>query len=118
MEFTILILSVLLTTAGQVLQKLSATQATERGWQNGAWFSIVFLPSTLIAIACLASGTALWLYVLANLALSVAYPFLSLGFVLILLYSNIVLEEPIPLRRWLGVVVIIIGIFIVSHSHA
>jgi len=47
---------------------------------------------------------------------SKAFPFLSLGTVLVLLASRYYLRETISATRWTGVVIIVIGIVLLSGS--
>jgi uncharacterized membrane protein len=49
-------------------------------------------------------------------ALSFAYPFVSMSYVLIILASRVLLGEPVSLLRWVGVLVICAGIIIVSRT--
>ena len=57
-----------------------------------------------------------WMVVLSKVELSVAYPLLSLGYVFVLLASWFLFREPVSLIRWLGVLVIICGVTLVSRS--
>jgi multidrug transporter EmrE-like cation transporter len=47
--------------------------------------------------------------------LSVAYPLMSLGYILTLVIGVLVFKEPISMSRILGVVVIIIGVILISR---
>lgn len=58
----------------------------------------------------------LWLWILQNADLSYAYPMLSLAYVLVILSSKFILKEHIPLIRWIGVIVICLGIILISQS--
>lgn len=57
-----------------------------------------------------------WLVVLSRVPLSVAYPFVGLSYILIVAFSHFVLDEGVPLLRWVGVVVVATGIVIVGLS--
>ena len=57
-----------------------------------------------------------WMVVLSKVQLSVAYPLLSLGYVFVLIASWFLFKEPITMIRWLGVLVIICGVTLVSRS--
>jgi undecaprenyl phosphate-alpha-L-ara4N flippase subunit ArnE len=52
----------------------------------------------------------LWLVVLGRLELSIAYPMLSLGYVVVMLVARTLFQEVIPVRRWLGTFLIMLGI--------
>ncbi len=73
-------------------------------------------PETWWAIICLAAGTVLWLTVLYRMEVSKAFPFLSIGFVLVILISRYHLNETISKARWLGLGLIGSGIILISQT--
>jgi multidrug transporter EmrE-like cation transporter len=50
----------------------------------------------------------------SKITLSFAYPFTALTFILVMLSARIVFQEPIPTWRYVGIVVICLGIFLSS----
>jgi drug/metabolite transporter (DMT)-like permease len=75
-------------------------------------------PWVLVGLVLYGAGALAWIAVLGRLDLSYAYPFLALNFVFITLISRLVLGETIPWQRWLGILVICIGILLVARSGA
>ena len=63
-----------------------------------------------------AYGLSVLLYfrVLAELPLSIAYPFVSLGYVLVILFSRLLFAEEVPASRWLAVAIICSGVALVG----
>lgn len=59
---------------------------------------------------------ALWLIVLTRADLSYAYPLLSMGYVLIVLLSRVVFHEAVTPVRFLGTLVICVGVFLISRT--
>jgi drug/metabolite transporter (DMT)-like permease len=57
----------------------------------------------------------LWIAFLASVAISKAFPLSSIQIVLILLASKFFLKERISNRRWLGGLLIMIGIYLVGE---
>ena len=57
-----------------------------------------------------------WMIVLSRVELSVAYPLLSLGYVFVLLASFFLFNETVSPVRWLGVLVIMLGVTLISRS--
>lgn len=57
-----------------------------------------------------------WLVVLSRAELSFAYPMVSMGYILTLFISWKFLGEVISPMRWLGVVIICVGVFFLSRS--
>lgn len=70
----------------------------------------------LSGIAAYGLSAILWLILLSRLALSYIYPAVSLGYVLAVLISWAVLKEDVPLLRWLGVLIICFGVYLVGRS--
>jgi len=69
----------------------------------------------LVGVALYALSVVNWLVVLDRMALSVAYPLMSLGYILTLVIGVLVFKEPISASRVLGVVVIIAGVILISR---
>lgn len=63
-----------------------------------------------------ALSSLLWFDVLSRVELSYAYPLLSMSYVLMLFASWWILHEPPSTVRWVGVLVICLGVFLVSRS--
>lgn len=57
-----------------------------------------------------------WLVVLSRVELSFAYPMVSIGYILTILISWKFLGEVISPLRWLAVIVICIGVFLLSRT--
>ena len=53
---------------------------------------------------------------LSRFGLSYVYPFTALNYVLLLLFSWMLFDEPLSIVRWIGVAVIILGVFIASRA--
>jgi undecaprenyl phosphate-alpha-L-ara4N flippase subunit ArnE len=112
---TILIAAVLLLTASQLLQKLSARRmADATGFAHGirALMSIELAG----AVICIVLGTLLWLVALYRMDVGRAFPFLSLSSVLVVAISRVFLKEEVPVHRWVGVAFICLGIALVSRT--
>ena len=58
----------------------------------------------------------LWLYVLANLELSKAYPLVSLGYVLAAILGFLFLNEQLNATRIAGLIFIVIGVCLIARS--
>jgi len=57
-----------------------------------------------------------WLEVLRRLPVSLAYPMLSLNFVLVTLAARFIFGESVSSRHWSGVAAIMAGIFLMGIS--
>ncbi|AMB84865.1 4-amino-4-deoxy-L-arabinose-phospho-UDP flippase [Pseudomonas agarici] len=101
----------LLTCLGQVAQKLAV-----ESWRENAIGLLGKLrsPWLWLALACLALGLLAWLLVLQRLEVAIAYPMLSLNFVLITLVAHYLFKEPIDRHHWFGVTLIIAGVVLLG----
>lgn len=108
MIYFVMILSVFFTTFGNFFQKLAADNKPD------SIIETILQPITLLAFFMMGVGALIWLYVLSKVPVSTAYPFVSLSFVFILLLSKFILKEKVPLRRWGGVLFIIVGVVMVA----
>ena len=75
-------------------------------------------PQVWIGIVLLAVSFASWLYVLRFLPLSIAFPLSQFVHVLVPIGSWILLGELISTRRWGGIALVVVGIFIVAKPVA
>lgn len=94
--------------AGQILFKVSATALSE----SGTFFSIKPV-AILFAAMCLYGVTSVaWVWVLQKVELGRVYPLMALAFVLVPLGSHLVFGERFQPQYFLGVALIMVGIFI------
>lgn len=114
--YLLIALALSLTTSGQILQKVAANRALARPETAPFVVKILYVKQTYWAITCLVAGTLMWLLVLYHMDVSKATPFLSLGFILVTLISRIRLHEKISLRRWTGVVLVTLGLWLVAMT--
>ena len=63
-------------------------------------------------------SAAIWLYLLTKLEISVVQPILALTYVATPILAIVFIHEKVPLARWLGIVVIIIGVYLVARTAA
>jgi len=116
MEYVLIALVVVLTSTGQVLQKLGADRGLKHARTFTQLLAALFQWEIILAVICLASAIAVWLAVLYMMDVSKAFPFISLGFVVVLLSARFYLRETIPWNRWLGVVFIVVGISLLAQT--
>ncbi|MDQ3646693.1 MAG: multidrug resistance protein [Actinomycetota bacterium] len=57
-----------------------------------------------------------WLVVLSRVELSLAYPFVGLSYVVVVALARFLFHEDVPPLRWLGVLVVAVGIALVGLS--
>ena len=77
---------------------------------------IITSPAVMVGLLLYSLGFLAWLSAMSRLGLSYVYPFTSVNYVLVLLMSWLIFNEPLSLLRWLGVAVIIFGVFLASRA--
>lgn len=114
--YLLIALALSFTTTGQVLQKLATNRVDSTADRPGFIMQILSFRETYLAITCLVLGMLIWLLVLYHMEVSKATPFLSLGFFLVTLVSRYKLKETVSLQRWVGVLLVTLGLWLVSLS--
>jgi drug/metabolite transporter (DMT)-like permease len=105
----------LLLTGGQVLFKLAAKSVPPiTSFQN--LFALLFSPWFWSAIFLYGSATLLWIFILQKTPLSLAYPFVALGFVVIPFVSWLFFRETLTLTYGTGTLMILGGLALIAHS--
>ncbi len=64
----------------------------------------------------IAGATLLWVYILRHFEFSIAYPLISISYVWGILAASLIFHETIPLTRWCGTGLIILGVMLVAHK--
>ena len=98
---------------GNLLLKLGAMRSAESGLV--AW---IVDWRILSGLALFGAGAVFYLLLLRRLPLNVAQSFLVAQFVGVILGSYFILDEPLPLIRLGGIVLIIAGILVVGFSYS
>ena len=105
------------TSIGQIFQKIGSGKIKKEHLKIGIKSILVFFNGYIFfALIMLFFATIFYLLALSSLPLSIAYPMLSGGYVLVVLLSKIFLKEKVSVKRWIGVFIIIAGIFIIFNS--
>jgi uncharacterized membrane protein len=114
--YGLLIIAVLLLTAGQIFQKLAVERTGSGDWNSDRYRLILRRPELYFALGSLGVGTAIWLVVLYQLDVSKAFPFISLSQVMIVVTARVFFGETVTLARWAGVCMIAIGIGMIAPT--
>ena len=112
-NFLLCLINTLLMVTGQILFKLGSTGKILNNLSD--IIKLFFNPIILVALCIYAFTTSLWLYILSKVPISFAYPIQALAFPIILFVSNILFGENITLSKWIGVVIICIGVYFITR---
>ena len=112
-------MSVISAVMGQVLFKkgvLVTGEITFKSSTIGELTKLIFNPLVFAGLILYVVSAMLWLIVLSKTTLSFAYPFTALTFGLVMLSSRVIFLENIPTLRYLGIVLICLGILLSSFA--
>lgn len=118
MNIILILLSVLLNCAAQLLIRKGMLIEGEVGMQNmlshvGSMITNVWLWGAML---CYALSIFLWMSVLSKVEVSYAYPFLSVGYVVSAVAGYALFNENLSPVRIAGIIVICIGVILISRS--
>jgi undecaprenyl phosphate-alpha-L-ara4N flippase subunit ArnE len=105
-----IVMIVMLLSIGQVLSKLAAA---------GLDFSLAGIrsfmsPMLIAALVAYVVATGLWLLILKQIPLRIAYPYVALSFVFVPLMAHFILGEKLYLTTYVGAALIFAGVWISS----
>lgn len=78
--------------------------------------TMLFNPYIIISLILTLLAGLTWMIAMTKFDLSYAYPFTTLGFVLILIFSVFLFNEPLTIHKIIGLFFIITGLIISSKS--
>lgn len=119
-SFLLVITGVLLNAAAQLLLKAGVERVGVIKLQFGtivaAGWKLAFEPHILGGLACYVVSVVVWILALSRVNVSIAYPVLSLGYVVVAVASWFLFGETLNALRIAGIVVIIVGVYLVTRG--
>jgi multidrug transporter EmrE-like cation transporter len=109
LTFSLLLFGVLLNAGAQLLLK-AGTNAVPLGLR------LAIEPHILGGLACYVVSVVVWVIALSRVPVSIAYPMLSIGYVVNAIAAYYLLGETVSPMRIAGIGVIIVGVFLVARS--
>ena len=103
MTFMLIVLASLLSCAGQLCQK----QAVSRPAAPASGHLLRWLAASVLLLGL---AMLVWLRVLQTTPIGLAYPMMSLNFILVAIAARWLWQEPVSLRHALGIVLIVAGV--------
>ncbi|WP_138205751.1 SMR family transporter [Haloimpatiens lingqiaonensis] len=116
---SLILTSVFLGALGQILVKVGAPNLQLNFSGINIFYSILGILKNLpVMMGIISYGVSflLWIKVLSKVELSYAYPMVSLGYVLVMIFSYFIFKENITLPRILGTALIIVGVIFIARS--
>ena len=123
---TLLVISIGLAIVGQLAMKAGMNKVTDKYGElqvsdlkhPGTLIKRMFKegPWAIVGILLYAISAVFWLIVLSRVPLSVAYPVVAVGYVIVVLYSRFVFNEQVKWIAWVGLAFIVVGVAITAQG--
>ena len=120
LSFSLVLFGVLLNAAAQLLLKAGTNSVGHFdfnlenvmpiGWK------LATQPSILGGMVCYAISLIVWVMALSRVQVSIAYPMLSIGYVVNAIAAYLLFGEAVGMQRLLGIGIIVIGVYVVARS--
>jgi len=118
--FAFLLTGVLLNAAAQLLLKAGTNTTGVITLTRDNWLPTFLGMATeghfVAGIALYAISVVVWILGLSRVPVSIAYPMLSLGYVVNAIAAHYLFGEAVTATRWLGIGFIIAGVWLVARS--
>jgi drug/metabolite transporter (DMT)-like permease len=114
----LIIMTVCLNTAGQFMMKAGINKIGKIDLSRFLQFVPRVVSSGYIigGFLAYAISAVLWIVILSRAELSWAFPMVSLSYVITAILSPILLGESFSVQRFIGILVICLGVFLVSRT--
>ncbi len=117
---TLILISVSISAIAQITLKHGMSSPTVQQGLTADWLTIFKAVASNIyvwlGLIFYALGAILWLGVLAKVDVSLAYPFVGLGFILTSLLGVFLLGESFSVLRFVGTCQVVLGIILVTQG--
>ncbi len=126
-NFLLILFSVVLGVLGQLSLKHGVVAVSDLGTSGIAHsLSVRSIVTFLQGVAgnkfvifgflCYLISAASWLVVLSRVELSLAYPMISIGYILVVVLSKYLFDEPVTSMRIAGTLLVCVGVFLLVRS--
>jgi len=118
--FMLIMAGVLLNAIAQLALKASVNDTGIINLDVQSMFtSAASLASNLwlwLGLSCYAISVVIWVLALSRVDVSIAYPMLSIGYIVNAIAASHLFNEPMGLGKIIGIGVIILGVYILARS--
>lgn len=111
LSLTLILLTVTGLSVGQILFKMAANRMSDG---SGLWVAVVTNHHLWWALVVYGVSTILWIAVLREVPLRLAYPFIGSAFFIVPLLGHFFLDEPLHWQSMAGAALIALGICVAT----
>jgi multidrug transporter EmrE-like cation transporter len=116
----LLLTGVLLNAGAQLLLKAGTNVLGVLTLARDTWPDTLAKMATqgyfVLGAACYVLSLFVWILGLSRVPVSVAYPLLSVGYIVNAIAAQFLFGETVTLTRWLGIGFIVIGVWLVTRN--
>ena len=113
--FILILLQGILVVGAECFLKVALAKIGEFSWTWAFFKGALSTWQLWLAGITAILGVVEWMAVLKRYDLSLAYPLTAISFILSLLAGTWIFHEAIPATRWIGVVLIMAGVYFVAR---
>lgn len=113
LKFVLILSNIVCLVLGQTSWKIGLGNLHVHGNLFQKLFQFVFSPFIFLGFVLYILATVIWMYLLSKMPLSFLYPLQSVAYVLALFVGLFLFKEQIPMTRWIGTGVILVGVYLV-----
>lgn len=118
MNTCLILASVLMNCSAQIFMRQGMIKIGEIGITELFSHALTLICNIWLwaSLFCYAISILLWIVVVSRVEISYAYPFLSIGYVVVAIAGYVLFGENLNMYRISGILVICFGVFLVSRS--
>lgn len=120
LEFGLIVFGVMLNAVAQLLLKAGTRTIGQFEFSAAnVWpisWSLATNPHIVGGLSCYVVSVVVWIMALSRVEVSVAYPMLSLGYIVNAFFAWWLFGEAITVTRIVGMGIIIVGVYLVAKS--
>ena len=113
-------IGVLLNAGAQLLLKAGTNALGVITLSRDTWTDTLMRMATqghfILGAACYVLSLFVWILGLSRVPVSIAYPLLSVGYIINAIAAHYLFGEDVTTTRWLGIGFIVVGVYLVAKS--
>lgn len=116
-NFIIIFIGVLFNACAQLALKAGAKEITNYEFFNHFFLILknFFNIYIFLGLSFYLISVILWIIALSRVQVSIAYPMQSIGYIVVLLFSFYLFNEPITYNKIIGISIIIFGVYLLTN---
>ena len=120
LTFSLLLTGVLLNAGAQLLLKAGTNRIGEFAFSMEnvvpIGMRVATSPPILAGLACYGVSVIVWILALSRVPVSIAYPMLSIGYIVNAVAAWMLFGESLTAQKLVGIGFIVVGVFLVARS--